>query len=100
MNIISLLPFFRTAAQEEVELDEKELLEKLVREWDTWDVTRKPPLGWTWVLDRERAGGVLVRVCSGVVSVIKCRQWHRYKHSPALKRKLAREQKGTQDAAH
>lgn len=94
MKITSLLPFFKRLGEEEKELEEKELLDKLVREWDTWDLSRKPPLGWVWVHDRQRDGGVLVRVCGGVVSVIKCRQWHRYKSSPALKRKLFREQRG------
>lgn len=98
MKMISFLPLLKFLGQVETELDEKDVLDKLVREWDTWDVNRKPPTGWTWVRDRNRPGGVLVRVCDGVVSVVKCRQWHRYKNSPSLKRKLSREQRGSKDA--
>lgn len=93
MKLPNLKNLFRKK-EEEIELDEKELLDKLGRDWDTWDPSRPPPLGWVWVFDRKRDSAVLVRLSEGVVSVIKCRQWYRYRKSPSLKRKLAREEKG------
>lgn len=93
MKLPNFIQFFLTK-EEEVELEEKELLDKLGREWDTWDASRPAPVGWVWVSDRKRDSAVLVRLSEGVVSVIKCRQWYRYRKSPSLKRKLAREEKG------
>lgn len=80
--------------EEEIELEVKELLDKIGREWDTWDTTRPAPFGWVWVFDRKRDNAVLVRLNEGIVSVIKCRQWYRHRKSPSLKRKVAREEKG------
>ncbi len=80
-------------------LEEHELLDRLVREWDTWDTTVEPPAGWVWVEDCSRDMAALVRLNNGIISVIKCRQWNRYRKSPSLKRKLLREARRNENGA-
>lgn len=77
-KIFGLLIHPEKSRQEESPGSEREeQLAELALEWDIWDPTKIPPVGWRWLKDNVLDSWCLVRYNRGRLDRITRREWYK-----------------------